>query len=158
MEEGEPVGSGEHVHEGAFEHALVTLDETTLLRGRPGEPRPRAHGREIARSDHGGSRDLVVHFAEEARVIPLLNGGGGIGRSGREADEERVAARLLDFRAQEVEDQRPMIEEVMALVEDDGAHARADEPVDEGQRPRVQGLLENPRIEGAEVLPDRVRP
>ena len=51
-----------------------------------------------------------------------------------------------------------MIEEVMALVEDDGAHARADEPVDEGQRPRVQGLLENPRIEGAEVLPDRVRP
>jgi hypothetical protein len=96
---------------------------------------------------------LGVHRPEQARVVQLLAGGVGVGQGRGEPDDRHrpVGRQPVDERAHH---QRPPVEQVVALVEDQAADTQRSNAFDEPGGPRAEQLL------GFEVgvLPGAQRP
>ena len=102
------------------EAGLVLVEPARLPVQRLGQPRQLLIRGEVAVADHGRSRHLEVHRAEQCGVELGLLGRELVGRRRGQADHMDLVAELLEHRADDVSPER---REVVALVEDDRAEA-----------------------------------
>ncbi len=135
---------------GRVEMASHVAQVVGLRLGRGDPPREVAERGEIALLDDRRGRDLEVDVAEQRRVVLELVGVLERRERGGEPDDVGV----LEPRNQCAQDDRPVIEQVMTLVEDDGAHTRGRDAVDEGASVRVEIPVGRRTIGGQQVATD----
>jgi hypothetical protein len=109
-----------------------------------------AEGGEIALLDDSRGGDLEVDVAEQRGVVLVLLGVIRRGQRCGEPDD----VRQIEAGDQGAQDNRPVIEQVMALVEDDRAHARGDDPVDKRTGVGMEVRVDGRPIGGQELSPD----
>ena len=120
-------GAGSEVGGGLFESVLDVFEVVGFFAGGFGEVDEVAVGGEIAFFDDGGGGDFKIYIAEEGGVVFVGEVGFGVGEGGGEADDDGVG----DLTDEVAQDDSPVVEEVVAFVEDDGADAVGEEVLDE---------------------------
>ena len=158
LEVAHAIGGGQHLSEQGVQVLAVLADEGGLGRHRLGEPHMVAVGREMTLLHHGRGRHLEVDLAEQLRVVVELGAVCDVRQGGRESDHEAAPAALAD-RADEVgDDERPVIQQMMALVEDDGVDPGVHDPLQERDRVRMQHARDRLWPLPREPAPDPLHP
>ncbi len=132
------VGSCQHPRDEFMQQLFVPVDEGQLLRGRRGEAHVIAVGREVALLDDGRRGHLVVDISEKTRVILVLGLIFRRGQGGGQPDDQAFLAALPDASDQVGAHESPVVEQVVAFVEDDRANPVFHERIDCGDRVRMQ--------------------
>ena len=86
--------------------------------------------------DHGRCRHLEIHITQEGCIVVVLGCVLRIGQGGRQANDAYIGKRLDQFS----QDKGPIVEQVMAFVQDEGAGARGGDAIYETAGIRVKEL------------------
>ncbi len=127
---------------------VAQIGDLRLARRHP--PRQIAEWGEITLLDDRRGRDLEVDIAEQRGVVLELV--RVLERRERGGEPDDVGA--VEPRDQGAQDDRPVVEEVMTLVQDHRADTRGGDAVDEGASVRVEIVVGRRAVSGQQVVPD----
>ena len=139
--------------QGHLQRFGVGTEERLLLGGGGDDVHEIAVRREVALAHHRRDRDLQVDVSEQRDVVVVLVGVVGRGKRRGQTDDERRTTRRAEPREQGGHHERPVVEQVMALVEDHRFDPDVDEPIDQLTGVRVQRRHERLGVVSRERAP-----
>ncbi len=142
------MGCGGQFGDGLLESGLDVVEIIQLTRAGLDEVDQVAVGGQVAFLDHRRGGNFKIHVAEQAGVVFVLFIGLGAGQGGGQADDVRIV-QLADEIAQ---GQRPVVEQVMALVQHNGADAAGGQVGDQGAGVGVQEALQLGGVSGQQFV------